>query len=337
MIKPTKIGKRCNSDELLTSAEIGKLWATYMGNSMAKCVLSYFLNNVDDKEIEAILKKSLDLTNYFLEGSEQLFKSVNHPVPVGFTRDDVNVNAPRLFLDEFYLHYLRYAIKSGISVYSVGIPMIFRTDVREFLDIGLKEVVKLAHNVNDTLLDRALTLKPPYLPTSDKPEFAEEGYLNGFIGHLRPLHALEIAHLYDNIVNNMASNALLTAFTQTVKDEKIRKLFMNGKSVTTQSLEMYSKLLNDGGMPALPRIENLVTASEFPPFSDKLMLFHKVDMFTMKIRAIGNSLAVNGRHDIGLAYGKAMTKVSLFVQHGANLMIEKGWMEKVPHAIDRKK
>jgi hypothetical protein len=28
--------------EKLISAEMGKLWATYMGNSMSTCILSYF-------------------------------------------------------------------------------------------------------------------------------------------------------------------------------------------------------------------------------------------------------------------------------------------------------
>ncbi|MGV3464173.1 MAG: hypothetical protein ACO1OT_02635 [Heyndrickxia sp.] len=44
----------------------------------------------------------------------------------------------------------------------------------------------------------------------------------------------------------------------------------------------------------------------------------------MKIRAYGNSIAVNGR-DIGLMYRRNLANVFLFVDDGANLLIENGW------------
>lgn len=80
-----------------------------------------------------------------------------------------------------------------------------------------------------------------------------------------------------------------------------------------------------------------MTTSTFSPFSDKLMLFHKMDMFSMKMRAFGNSVAVNGRHDIGLLYTKSFMKVGAFVEDAAKIMIEKGWMEQPPKAADRGK
>ncbi|GAA3315304.1 hypothetical protein GCM10020331_009970 [Ectobacillus funiculus] len=45
-------------------------------------------------------------------------------------------------------------------------------------------------------------------------------FLNGFFGHVRPLHALEIAHFYDNIENNLASKALIMGFAQVTRNEK---------------------------------------------------------------------------------------------------------------------
>jgi hypothetical protein len=59
-------------------------------------------------------------------------------------------------------------------------------------------------------------------------------------------------------------------------------------------------------------------------------------MFSMKIRAFGNSVAVNGRHDIGLLYSKSFVKISAFVESAARIMIENGWMERPPYAPDRK-
>ena len=36
-------------DQKLTSAEQGKLWACYIGNTMSVCVLTYMLKHVDDE------------------------------------------------------------------------------------------------------------------------------------------------------------------------------------------------------------------------------------------------------------------------------------------------
>jgi hypothetical protein len=46
-LKPIKLtSSKTNTTEPLTSSEMSKLWATYMGNSMAICILSYFLQHV---------------------------------------------------------------------------------------------------------------------------------------------------------------------------------------------------------------------------------------------------------------------------------------------------
>jgi hypothetical protein len=337
-IKPTKIGKHDNSNVPLSSAEIGKLWITYTGNTMSRCVLDYYLNNVDDKDIRTILEQASKLTNYFLEGSKSLLQSVNHPIPVGFTKEDVNANAPRLFLDEFYLHYLRYTAKAGISIYSVAVPLMIRNDVREFFVDGVNNTMELINNINVMMLEKGFTRTPPVIPVPESVDFVnKKNYLSGFFGDIRPLHALEIAHLYDNIVNNMSSNALLIGFSQVCRNEKVKKFFVRGREITTSSLDLYTRLLNDDHLPALARIDHLVTPSQLSPFSDKLMVAHKIDMFSMKIRAFGNSIAVNGRRDVSVIYGRALIEIASYLQDGANIMIENGWMEQVPEALDRDK
>jgi hypothetical protein len=65
------------------------------------------------------------------------------------------------------------------------------------------------------------------------------------------------------------------------------------------------------------------------------MLFHKVDMFSIKIRAFGNSLAVSPRRDLGFLYGRSLKNVVLFVDDGANILIDKGWLESPPQAFER--
>lgn len=88
-------------------------------------------------------------------------------------------------------------------------------------------------------------------------------------------------------------------------------------------------------MPAPSFLDDLVTTSTFAPFSDKLMLFHKMDMFAMKIRGFGNSVAVNGRHDIGVMYTKSLMKLGSFVEDALKIMVENQWLEQLPYAVER--
>jgi hypothetical protein len=336
-IKPIKIGSyKTSPSEPLTAAEMGKLWATYSGNSMARCVLRYYLQHVEDNDIKILLQNALKLTEEFMQICEEIFKKDNFPTPIGFGSEDVNLGAPRLFLDPFYVHYLKYTAKAGMSIYSVGLPLIYRKDVREFFTYCLESTIALMEQIKDLLMNKGLIMKPPIIPTPEKAEFVHQDFLNGFFGHVRPLHALEITHFYDNIENNVTSKALLLAFAQVAKDEKIRDLFERGRDQTANNIENYMKMLHKENLPSPSFIDDLVTNSTFSPFSDKLMLFHKVDMFSMKIRAFGNSVAVNGRHDIGLLYSKSFVKITTFVESAARILIENGWMEQPPFAPDRK-
>lgn len=324
-----------NQNEKLTSAEMGKLWAVYMGNSMSRCVITYFLQHVGDQDIKKLLDHALNLVNEFLNTIEGIFEKDHFPIPAGFTDEDVNLDAPRLFEDEFYLHYINYVGKAGMSIYNVAIPLVFRKDVNDFFLYCMKSTIELMEQVKSILSNKGFIRKPPYIPIPEKVTFIDKNFLNGFFGDIRPMHALEIAHLYDNIQNNVTSKALLLGFCQTAKSKEVRELFKRGEDITTKAIERYFEKMHKEDLPSLAYLDHLVTTSIVAPFSDKLMLFHKVDMFSMKIRSVGNSLAVNGRHDIALVYTKSLANISLFVELAAKLMIDNGWFEQPPVAANR--
>jgi hypothetical protein len=337
-IKPIKITSKLNGQavEKLTSAEMGKLWAVYMGNTMSKCVLSYYVQHVTDKDIKEILKNALSISNEFLDDIKNIFKKENFPIPIGFTEDDVNLGAPRLFADEFYLHYLKYAAKAGLSLYSTAIPLMLRQDVRDFILKCNQLTTDLLVTLNETLKEKGFLTRPPVIPVPEKVEFIQkESYLNGFLGHVRPLHGLEIAHLYDNMENNSTSKVLLMAFGQVAKNDKVKNFMHRGKDITMKHIEACRHQLNNEDLPAHPLLDDLVEKSTFAPFSDKLMMFHKIDMFSMKIRSYANALSLNGRHDIGAMFSKFLMDIGLYVQDGAKIFIDEGWMEKPPQAVDR--
>lgn len=137
------------------------LWATYMGNNMAKCILSYYLQHVEDPDIKTLLENALKLTEDLLKITTEIFTKDNFPIPEGFGVEDVNLNAPRLFQDEYYPHYLKYAAKAGMSIYSVAIPLVFRKDVKEFFTYCMNSTMELIEQIKEILMNKGLIIKPP--------------------------------------------------------------------------------------------------------------------------------------------------------------------------------
>lgn len=55
LMKPINISSdKLSPDQPFTAIELGKLWATYLGNSMSNRILSYFLKNVEDEHVKIL-------------------------------------------------------------------------------------------------------------------------------------------------------------------------------------------------------------------------------------------------------------------------------------------
>lgn len=320
----------------LTSAEMGKLWATYMGNSLAICVLQYFLKNVQDAEIKLILEQALSTSQKYIQVIKDIFVKENYPLPHGFTNEDVNLTAPRLFMDPFYLYYLRYNVKAGISIYATAVPLMARADVSEFFTNCLKETIDLCNLINKTLLAKGLFVRPPYIPVPDQVEFVhKQSYFNGFFGHVRPLHALAITHIYDSMEDNAVSKAKEMGFSQVTKSQKVMKYLLKAKSIATKHLDVFDSLLKADNLPAPMTLDDMVTNSTISPFSDKLMVFHAIESAAIRVRAYGNSLSFNARHDVSIDYVRMLLDIGNLAEDGAHILIDHGWLEQPPAAIDR--
>ncbi|MGM0901157.1 MAG: DUF3231 family protein [Bacillota bacterium] len=99
----------------LTSSEVANLWSNYIGDSMSICVFKHFLAHVDDTEIKTILEHAIDLSHQHIETVKGIFLEEGIPVPRGFTDEDVNEKAARLFEDPFYLYYVKNMTKGGLT------------------------------------------------------------------------------------------------------------------------------------------------------------------------------------------------------------------------------
>ncbi|MEH7309082.1 DUF3231 family protein, partial [Neobacillus drentensis] len=155
----------------LTAPEMGKLWATYVGNSMSNQILKYYLQHCEDDLIRTLLENAYNLTVDFMKKIEEILKKDHFPIPIGFTDEDVNLGAPRLFEDEFYVHYLKYLAKAGLSIYSVAIPVVLRKDIRDFFIYCNSCTITLLSQINDILMVRGYIIKPPVLPVPENIDF----------------------------------------------------------------------------------------------------------------------------------------------------------------------
>jgi ferritin-like protein len=89
----------------LVSSEVAGLWTTYVSDTMAICTLKQFLNTLHDEEIRHILEKALNMSNSHIRVISEMFEQEGLPIPKGFSEDDVDINAPKLFTDPYYLFY----------------------------------------------------------------------------------------------------------------------------------------------------------------------------------------------------------------------------------------
>ncbi|WP_336296602.1 DUF3231 family protein [Bacillus pinisoli] len=78
----------------LTSAELAGLWTQYMNDSMAAAFLSHCLQNCKDKEIKPVIEFAYDLSRSHLKDIREFLKKDGYPIPIGFTKNDVYLDAP---------------------------------------------------------------------------------------------------------------------------------------------------------------------------------------------------------------------------------------------------
>lgn len=323
----------------LTSAEIGNLWLSYLNDSMAICVLKYFLAMVEDTEVRPVIEYALELSNNHVDRVTKIFNNENFPIPQGFTDEDVNLTAPRLFSDSFYLIYLQNMSRAGLTAYSLAVPLMARPDVLDLYHECLASSAELNIKASKVMLSKGIYSRAPYVSTPEKVDFIQkQDYLEGFFkfGDPRPLNAIEITAIYVCILTNVLGKVLLTGFSQVAKSQKVREFMYRGTRIASKHIEIFGSLLMKDNLPSPITWDSEVTDSTVSPFSDKLMMYHTRVLSLASIANYGTSIAASSRHDLSAYYARLTAEFGLFGDDGSNIMIENKWMEQPPQADDRK-
>ncbi|MCM3571401.1 DUF3231 family protein [Neobacillus mesonae] len=321
----------------LTASEMGFLWTQFENDTLAICVLKYFANKCEDKEILPVVEFALDLSQKHIQIITEIFANEKIPIPAGFSDEDVNVNAPKLFTDTFMLLYLQSMGTIGMTAASIAISCSSREDISKLFQEILIEAKDLHDMARKTALAKGIYIRPPYISNPDKVQFiTKQRFLFDFVGKSkRPLTAIEITHLFINVQTNSMGKALMMAFAQVCKGEDVKQFFTEGKNIANKHIKKFSSTLTNGDIPAPMSWDSHVLDSTVAPFSDKLMMFHTTGMIAVGIGNYGAAAGTCERMDLSALYTRLSAEIALFAEDGANIMIKHGWLEEPPQADDR--
>ncbi|WP_084781894.1 DUF3231 family protein [Bacillus niameyensis] len=321
----------------LTTSELATFYMAYSNDSMSICVLSYFLEHVEDPDIKSCVEYALDLSKMHIDLDRELFRGEGLPIPMGFTDQDVYTKAPRLFSDEVILHYVQNIGIMGMGAYSHALTVSARNDVREHFTACLRSSAELFNRATNVSIQKGLYIRPPQIPYPTQIEFVnKDHFLAGWIGDQRPLTSAEISFLFMNLYRNTLGGALATGFSQIAQTKEVRKFSVRCSEIAKHHSSVFGKFLSECNLPT-PVSSNLtVTTAKDPVFSDKLIMFHLSALMDAGMVFYGQSLAGSPRRDLGTAYSRLMIEVGELVQDGTNIMIAHSWMEKPPSAPNRK-
>jgi hypothetical protein len=323
----------------LTASELSNLWLSYMNDSMAGCVLKYFLSKVEDTEVRPVIEYALELSNNHVDRVTEILKKENHPIPQGFTDEDVNVSAPRLYSDIFYLIYLQNMSRAGLTAYSLALPLMARSDVMDFYHECLASSAELNIKASKVMLSKGVYSRAPYIAIADNVEYVQkQNYLEGFFLFKDPrsLNSMEITAIYVCLLTNILGKVLLTGFSQVAESQTVREYMYRGTRIAAKHIEIFGSLLKKDNLSSPATWDSEVTDSKVSPFSDKLMMYHTRVLYLASIANYGTSIATSNRHDLIVYYTRLTTEYGLYGDDGSNLMIENKWMEQPPQADNRK-
>ncbi|NWQ41467.1 DUF3231 family protein [Bacillus sp. EB106-08-02-XG196] len=321
----------------LTAPEVSSLWTQYMFDSMSICFIKYALEHLEDEDIIEIYKDSLVLSERHVEKVKEYFVGEGISIPKGFTEEDVNIHAPRLFQDPFYLYYIYIMVLQGLTGYALSVGTSIRADLRKYYISCNTETMMLFEKTIDTMLTKGLYTRPAVLtPAKDIDFIKHQSFLAGWFGEKRPLTGIEIGDITFNMNKMHMHVALKVGFSQVAASKKVRQYINRGTEISNKHIAAFGKIFREEMLNSPMSWQSHVTSSTTSPFSDKWMMYQVQLSSQIAIAFYGTALSVTSRADIAEKYIVMASELVRYAEDGANLMIENGWMEEPPKAIDRR-
>jgi hypothetical protein len=320
----------------LVSSEVAALWSAYMQNSMAYCIVQHFSQVNEDPDHNEILQSTLTNCKNVVDEVKQIFEKENHAVPIGFTQEDVNLKAGRLYSDLFAMRYIKYMAAAGTAAAAALLEVLARKDIRDLFSKTSQMFMQLYNNACNLLLKKGAFVRSPTIPPMEKAEYLQDdSFLSGLIGRHRPLTVLELAHISKNSETNSIGRTFVAGFSQTAQSPEVRKFMERGTEIAAKHETVFRDILIKDGVPLPSTWDSTISQSIDAPFSDKLMMFHANSLSVISIAGYGAAIGASLRKDIGGNYIRLVSEVMEYADDGVKLMIDNRWLEQPPQNVDR--
>jgi hypothetical protein len=331
-IETASIAIEAERNVRLTSSELASLWASWMESSIKERIVKYFLITVEDKDVKQILEYTLGIAKKHLNIISEIYFREKHPIPIGFTDEDVNLEAPRLFSDTAILFFIEEMARSRLEGYSTALYMCTRKDVRKYFTECVADPAEIYNRIVSAMLSKGLYIRPPYIPVPEKIDFAKkQSYLAGYLGKQRPLNSIEISHIFTGLQRNLQREAMCIGFSRVAGSDKVKSFMERGKEIASKHVEIFGSLLMKNKLPVSMAWDSGVTESKIAPFSDKLMMQQVRTSNVVLFASYGKALSVV-RRDLVVDFSRLEAEILRYLEDGIKIIIENGWFEEPPQA-----
>lgn len=321
----------------LTAVEIAHIWNGYMAETMVHNIFSHFLQHIDDKDIKSLVEHSHSVSKKIFTEFISILKKEDFPIPRAIKAEDINLKAPRLFSDIFYIHYIKNMAKFALGQYSMAYSECTRQDVRKIYLENIQMIEKVDEISTEIMLSKGIYIRPPYIPPSKEVNFVKQkSPFTGYTSNKRPLNVLEISRIFYNSQANALAKALLMGFSQVVNSKEVRENFIKGQKISKKFYKMFSNVLIEGDLTIPSTFDGEVLDSRESPFSDRLMMIHISLLNSYGLGILGLSLAQSQRVDLTTMFSRTMLEVLAYGNDCATVLINNEWLEEPPLSPDRK-
>lgn len=317
----------------MNSTELGSLWLTYNKKTLILRMLEYFIEKADDKEAKNLMAGLWEQLHPKVIEIKSMFEYEGAACPEGFTKEDVNLEAPKLWENGFDIMLSRVLKEISTGLYALHLTISYREDIVNFYK-QLTEITETYYNLfTQYLLNKSLLSRPNYVNMPKSIGFiTDKQYMKGtnILGHKRPLNTIEYGVLYRAFESSITGMQLLKGFAQCAKDKEVQKYFTKGMELSKEILKEDGDILlqNNIQPPATPG--GTVTNSTIAPFSDRLMMFCNYLLGGMNLGGQGFSGALLWRNDLIPKTVIQAKDVFDYTREGVILMMSKGWLEEPP-------
>ncbi len=322
----------------ISGPEVGTLWITYNEKTLIMRMLEYFMEKSDDQQAKNILGGLWQELNFYVLQMEELFKDQGMAKPAGYTNEDVNLEAPKLYDNGFDIMFVRILKEVSMGMYTINMNMSYNDKVMQIYE-GLTVVTQKIYKLSTLyLLEKGILTLPPKVTMPKTTEFIKsKSYMKGFnlFGDKRALNDLELGILHHGIETNNIGLQLITGFAQCAQNKEVKQYFVKGKELAKKQIKVMEEILLESDVQFAATSGSTVTTSTVAPFSDKLMMHcvYLLNGFGLVGSSFGTFFSL--RNDIAMKATLLAKDIYFYGEEGIKIKIKNGWFEEPPQMEDR--